>query len=185
MKHPLFVEGEDEVCLFVKDPQRLVKEYLAEHGSGGVTRVMGIEKLRKRYKTHEGRRELFQMYDYFLVDNRVAPMMPRLLGSTFIASKKMPLVVNMRKDVVASIKRALSATSFCPKQGTCTSVHVARTHFSSNQIVENVLAAVDAILSKLPTAWKNIQSLNIKTNKSPALPIFLAMPSSHNKTSTE
>lgn len=160
----------------MKDPQRLVKDYLTKHGHGGVTRVLGIEKLRKRYKTFEARRELLQMYDHFLVDNRVAPMVPRLLGNAFLKSKRTPLTVNMQQDVVASIKRTLSSTAFTPRQGTSTSVRIAKADFSEDQVYDNLIAVVDNIVKKLPSGWSAIQSLNIKTNKSPALPVYVTLP---------
>ncbi|KAI0567334.1 Ribosomal protein L1p/L10e [Gracilaria domingensis] len=176
LKHSLWKEGQTEVCLIVKDPQRLVKDYLAQHGNGGVTRVLGVEKIRKRYGTHEGRREFSTMYDVFLVDNRVAPMMPNLLGNAFLQAKLMPLAVDMRKDVVASIQRTLKSTPFSPRQGTCTSLKVGRLDCSAEQLVENILMAVDGIARRCEGGWKNIQSLSLKTCRSPAVQIYLSLP---------
>ena len=138
--------------------------------------MLGVEKIRKRYKTFEARRELLQMYDHFLVDNRVAPMVPRLLGNAFLKTKRTPLTVNMQKDVVASIKRTLSSTAFTPRQGTSTSVRISKADFSEEQVYDNLVGVVDNIIKKLPNGWDAIQSLNIKTNKSPALPIYVKLP---------
>lgn len=173
------------MCLFVKDPQRLVKDYLAENGNGGVTRVLGIEKLRKEYKTHEGRRELLNQYDHFLVDARVAPMMPNLLGNAFLKAKKMPLAVRMDKDVVRAIERCLGSTSFTPRQGTSCSIRVARGDWAENEVVENVLAVVDGVIQKLRRGWSDVQSVNLKTNKSPALPIYVSLPGINGNKTTE
>lgn len=162
--------------MFVKDPQDLVKDYLEEHGNGGVTEVMGVERLRKEYGTHEGRRELLNMYDLFLVDNRVSPMMPGLLGNAFLAAKKMPLQVDMRKDVVKQIRKAISSTALNLRQGTSTTLRVGRIDFTAEQIVENLVMAVDGVVRRLSGGWHDIQSLNLKTSKSLALPIYLTLP---------
>lgn len=162
--------------MFVKDPQDLVKDYLEEHGNGGVTEVIGVERLRKEYGTHEGRRELLNMYDLFLVDNRVSPIMPGLLGNAFLEAKKMPLHVDMRKNVVGQIRKAISSTALNLRQGTSTTVRVGRTDFTAEQIVENLVMAVDGVVRRLPAGWDDIQSLNLKSNKSPALPIYLTLP---------
>lgn len=176
LKHSLFTEGADDVCFFVKDPESLVQDYLEDHGNGAVTKVMGVDSLRKEYGTHEGRRELLGMYDLFLVDNRVAPMMPGLLGSAFLSAKKMPLPVDMRKDIVQSIARAVTSTAFSPRQGTSTSIRIGKADFSAEQLVENVISAVDGVAKRLKDGWDGIQSINIKTASSPSLPIYLALP---------
>lgn len=180
LEHSLHRDGEDEVCFFVKDPQRLMKDYLEDHGNGGVTRVMGVEKVRKRYGTHESRRELLRMYDLFLVDNRVAPMMPSLLGNSFLTSKKMPLPVDMRKNVVEAIKRAISSTAFTPRQGSSTSLRVGRGDFTAQQLIDNIQTTVSGVVKRMKKGWGNIQSLSIKTNGSPALPIYMALPTASN-----
>lgn len=163
--------------MFVKDPQRAVKDYLAEHGSGGVTRVMGLSKLKKRYGTHESRRELLRSYDLFLVDDRIVPSMPKLLGNHFIRAKKMPLTVRMNRAIPGAIERAISSTSFACQEGTCTAVHIGKTAFTEQQIVENAHMALEGVSNALPRGWNDIQSVHIKTHSSMALPIYVALPS--------
>lgn len=177
LKHSLFVEGDDEVILFVCSPQRAVKDYLDKHGSGGVTRVMELSKLKKRFGTHEARRHLMRSYDYFLVDSRISPMMPNLLGTAFVSSKRMPMAVNMSRDVVAGIKRALASTAFCPRMGTSCSVKVGRfTGFSEQQVTENIETVLGGIVGKLEGGWSSIQSIHLKSNRSPGLPLYNSLP---------
>lgn len=164
------------MCFIVKDPEEAVKGYLEAQDTTGISEVMGVQRLRKEYSTHEGRRELLNMYDLFLVDNRVSPMMPGLLGNAFLDAKKMPLQVDMRKNVVKGIEKAISSTALNLRQGTSTTVRVGRTDFTVDQVVDNLVMAVDGVVRRLPGGWRDIQSLNIKSNKSPALPIFLALP---------
>jgi ribosome biogenesis protein UTP30 len=174
--HPLFKEGEDDVCFFVKDPQRDIKDLLAEKGVRSVTKVLGVTKLSKRYGTHEGKRELAQLYDLFLVDDRVAKMMPRLLGNTFVRGKKMPLVVRMDRDVPGGIAKALRSTSFQVSTGTTCNLRVAKASFSAEEIADNVESAVQGVAAALPGEWGAFQGLYIKTMASPSLPIFAGIP---------
>lgn len=176
LKHSLFVPGEDEVCFFVRDPQRLVKDYLANHEPHPITRVLGLSKLIERYSTHEARRELLNAYDYFLMDHRIAPSVPRVLGKHFIQSSRMPLPVKMGGDVRASIDRALSGTAFRPRRGTACSLRVARLDFDPKHIVDNIIAVMDGIVSRVNGGWNSLQAVNLKTAKSPALPIFFELP---------
>ncbi len=107
------------VCLFVKDPQREYKDLLEEKGIKFVDRVVGVEKLRGKFKPFEPRRQLRNDHDLFLVDDRVLPMMPKLLGKMFFEAKKTPIPVNvLRKDLKAELGRAIACTYFHPSTGT-------------------------------------------------------------------
>lgn len=165
---------------FVKDPQRQMKDLLKRTDpSTPVTRVLGIEKLRKRYGTFEARRELLRQYDHFLVDMRVAPMLPRLLGNAFVHAKRVPIAVRLKRDVPNAIRKALHSTSFTPSRGTSVSVKVGRWGFTRDQIVENLYDVVTGVVGKSPGAWGNVQSIQIKADKSPALPVYFSLPSVH------
>ena len=58
--------------------------------------VLGISKLRNNYKAHEQKRKLCDSYDLFLADNRVIPILPKLIGKTFFSKKKQPVPVDLR-----------------------------------------------------------------------------------------
>ena len=91
LPHPIWdVEGAD-VCVIVKDKsgeghERMKNALRSEREAGRVTRiakVIGISKLKTKYKQFEARRRLRDSYDLFCCDDRVIEMMPALLGKTF------------------------------------------------------------------------------------------------------
>ena len=45
-------------------------------------KVIGISKLKAKYESHEAKRNLCSEYDIFLADNRILPVLPKLLGKT-------------------------------------------------------------------------------------------------------
>lgn len=47
---------------------------------------------------------------------------------------------------------------------------------SIEQAVENVVSAVSEITKIVPRGWNNIQSLNLKTSDSIALPLYTSLP---------
>lgn len=61
-----------------------------------------------------------------------------------------------------------------------TNVHsylpVGRVGFPSDHLVENILSAIKGVSSKIPQGLRNIQSVNLKTPDSIALPIFNSLP---------
>lgn len=85
---PLVDPRTTSVCLITKDPQRFYKDLLEQHKIKFVGRVVGLEKLRGKFKPFEARRQLMNEHGLFLVDERVVPLLPKLLGTKFFKAKK-------------------------------------------------------------------------------------------------
>lgn len=89
------------ICLFTADPQRAFKDAIANPSfpsdlSARITRVLGIAKLKARYKSFESRRQFLAEHDVFLADARIITLLPNLLGKTFYrSSSKRPIPVNL------------------------------------------------------------------------------------------
>jgi ribosome biogenesis protein UTP30 len=88
IKHSLVDPRTSAVCLITKDPQREYKALLEEAGVKFISRVVGIEKLKGKFKPFEARRALLRENALFLADERVIPLLPRLLGKIFFTAKK-------------------------------------------------------------------------------------------------
>ena len=86
--HPIVDPRVSSVCLITKDPQREYKDLLESHGIRFINRVVGIEKLKGKFKPFEARRMLLKENDLFLADERVVPLLPGLLGKKFFEAKK-------------------------------------------------------------------------------------------------
>ncbi|KAF2089637.1 ribosomal protein L1 [Saccharata proteae CBS 121410] len=90
----------DRICLITADPQRAYKDLIAHPAfptdlSARIGRVIGISKLKAKYKTYEARRQLFAEYDMFLADDRIITLLPAVLGKVFYkSSAKRPIPVN-------------------------------------------------------------------------------------------
>jgi ribosome biogenesis protein UTP30 len=100
--HPLFKTEGAEVCLFVKDSKggeghKAAKARLAKFTSkGGVSKIIGLSKLRTKYESHEAKRQLCGSYDLFLADERVLPSLPKLIGKSFFKKRKQPIPIDIR-----------------------------------------------------------------------------------------
>lgn len=88
LKHPLVDPRTTNVCLITKDPQREYKDLLTTHNIKFISRVVGIEKLKGKFRPFEARRLLLQENGLFLADERVVPLLPKLLGNPFFKAKK-------------------------------------------------------------------------------------------------
>jgi len=171
--HPIVDPRTSSVCLITKDPQREYKDLLESHKIRFISRVVGIAKLKGKFKPFEARRLLLKENDLFLADERVVPLLPGLLGRKFFEAKKQPIPVCLtRKDLKGELERAISSTYFHQNQGTCTSIKIGTVSQTPSQILDNLKAALPAVVKHIKGEWDNIQSFHIKTNSSASLPIW-------------
>jgi len=87
-EHALVDPRVSPVCLITKDPQREYKDLLESHKIKFISRVVGIEKLKGKFKSYEARRMLLKENGMFLADERVIPLLPGLLGKKWFDAKK-------------------------------------------------------------------------------------------------
>ncbi|WVO15611.1 hypothetical protein L204_103271 [Cryptococcus depauperatus] len=173
------------VCLIVKTPQRQYKDLIASHNIKFISRVVGVEKFKGKFKPYEARRELMRDHDVWLCDERVLPMMPKLLGKIFFEAKKQPIPVNLlRKDLKMELGRAISSTYFHLTTGTSAAIRIATPSSStSSTTLENVLSALPQAVAHIQEGWDNILSVGIKTSGSVMLPIWTSsLPGRFEKT---
>lgn len=89
------------ICLITADPQRKYKDLIAEASfppdvGKRVARVLGMEKLKTKYKSYESKRQLFSEYDIFLADDRIITYLPNVLGKVFYkGGSKRPIPVSI------------------------------------------------------------------------------------------
>jgi len=173
IKYSLVDPRVSAVCLITKDPQREYKNLLEEAGVRFITRVVGIDKLKGKFKAFEARRALLRENALFLADERVIPLLPRLLGKIFFTAKKQPIPVCLkRKDLKGELERAISSTYMHQNRGTCTSVKLGILSQTPAQVLANLEVALPAIITAIRGGWDNVQSLSIKSTKSASLPIW-------------
>ncbi|PKY42603.1 ribosomal protein L1 [Rhizophagus irregularis] len=177
LKHPLYGPS-TEICLITKDPQRIYKEWVTNHKVKRIQKVIGVSKLRKKYIPYEAKRKLCDSYDLFLADERVLPLLPKMLGKYFFGKKKQPVPVNISKETnfKKEILKACHCTYMHYSSGVCLSIKIGTTEMTSDQLLENLEKAIPVIIDKIPRKWKNIQSLYIKTPESTSLPIYNRLP---------
>ncbi|KAL7411386.1 ribosomal protein L1p/L10e family-domain-containing protein [Mrakia frigida] len=174
LPNPLIDPRTTSICLLVKDPQREYKDLLETNKIKFVSRVVGVTKLRGKFKPFEARRQLLGEHGMFLADERIVPLLPKLLGKGWFDAKKQPVPVCLtRKDLKAELERAVSATYMHLTQGTCTSIKISPLpSHTPSQTLANLLSAIPQVVSNIKGGWSSIQSLNIKTSSSVSLPIW-------------
>lgn len=171
------------LCLITADPQRSYKDLIAEDAfpatlRNRIGRVVGISKLKTKYKTFEARRHLFAEYDAFLADDRIVTLLPKLLGKVFYKSTaKRPVPVHLmgnekvQKDaqgnkakkpkhdkssaivgsadaVAKDIQKALDSALVHLTPAATTAIRVGHASWEPTQITENLEAVVAALTTQ-------------------------------------
>jgi ribosome biogenesis protein UTP30 len=161
--------------------------------------VIGVDKLKKKFKSFEQKRQLLNDYEIFMVDDRVIKIVADFLGKTFYQSKsKRPVpirltagayvdktakkdakepqgVVGTAQGIAKEIESALNATYLSMSASANTSIRVGKLSMTAQQIKENTAAVVAAIIPKhVEQGWRNVRALHIKGAATKALPIWLA-----------
>jgi ribosome biogenesis protein UTP30 len=98
--HSLNTAPSLSICLITADPQRGVKDIIADPSfpqglSSRIDKVIGFSKLKTRYQSFESRRQLFSEHDVFLADDRIAMRLVQALGKIFYKSSKRPIPIRI------------------------------------------------------------------------------------------
>lgn len=184
--HSLNKSSSLNICLITADPQRSVKDIVADPAfpselSSRITKVIGLTKLRDRYKSFESRRQLLSEHDVFLADDRIIMRLVETLGKIFYQSSKRPIPIRIeqidkvdgkrvKKDpkskqskeerkasfaspqvVAKEIEKALNCAPVYLAPSTTTSVRIGSTKFTPEQLAENLKAVVNGLTEKFIT----------------------------------
>jgi ribosome biogenesis protein UTP30 len=181
IKHSIYGRDGSDVCLITKDPQKTFEELLELNPVDGITRTLSVSTLRKEFSRYKNQRELMNLYDLFLVDDRVVPMLPALLGKHFFRRNRQPLPVNIRKSAGSSFQQVLAdardSAMLYPTTGPCWTVRIARNTMTAQEVYENIVNSLHLIVRRIPGEWKNILSIHMKSTTSVSLPLYATAPS--------
>ncbi|CAN6359200.1 unnamed protein product [Urochloa humidicola] len=142
-----------------------------------ISEVIPLSTLRTDYRPYESRRRLAASHDLFIADRAILPLLPRVLGKAFYSTKKAPIGVDFtRGGWPEQVCKVQDSAFLYLRSGTCSGIKVGRLDMKEDEIVENVLAAVEAAVEKVPKKWANIRALHLKAVDSVALPIYQVVP---------
>jgi len=142
-----------------------------------VSEVIPLSTLRTDYRPYESRRRLAASHDLFVADHAILPLLPRVLGKAFYSTKKAPIGVDFtRVGWPEQVRKVLGSAFLYLRSGTCSGIKMGRLDMEVEEIVDNVMAAVEAAVEKVPKKWANVRALHLKAVDSVALPIYQVVP---------
>merc|ERR1719319_461951 len=181
-----------DVCLIVKDLEKGIKSdheatvqhfqsLLADKGIDQITQVISLRELKVEYKQFEAKTQLCHRFDLFLADARIIRLLPQFLGKPFYKRKKLPIQIDLNsKDLKAEVDKALMTSTLPLKHtGSCSSVSVGYSTLTKEQLIDNTLAVLKAVVDKFPGGWANVRSVYVKSQSTPSLPLYVTLRSSN------
>merc|ERR1712232_664576 len=172
LPHSLY-NDKSEICFLCKDPQKHFKELLLQkHPVPGITKVIGLDKLKRNYKSLEQKRALADSFDLFLCDISIAEMMPKILGDVFYSKKKKPPIpVRLREtNPEENLKKAIAGTPLRIPAGPCLTVKFGRADMEEEGLSKNAATVIAYVVRHLKD--NPIVSISVKSTDSPALPVW-------------
>ncbi|CAJ2659292.1 unnamed protein product [Trifolium pratense] len=178
------LSASSEQCLIIDDrankPARLTKDEAQkkiQSESIPISKVLKVTKLASDYRPFEAKRKLCNSYDLFFADKTIVPLLPRLLGKQFFKKRKLPVQLDLKKmNWKEQIEKACCSALMFLRTGTCSVLKVAKLTMERDQIVENVVAAIEGVVEVFPKKWAAVRSFHVKLLDSLALPVYQSVP---------
>ncbi|KEZ42935.1 hypothetical protein SAPIO_CDS5382 [Scedosporium apiospermum] len=129
--------------------------------------AMSADDLKKLNKNKKLIKKLARKYDAFVASEALIKQIPRILGPGLSKAGKFPTPVSHAEDLVAKTNEVKSTIKFQLKKVLCMGVAVGNVGMTSEQLVANIMLAINYLVSLLKKGWQNVGSLTIKATMSP------------------
>ncbi|KAL8420212.1 hypothetical protein RB594_003117 [Gaeumannomyces avenae] len=108
-----------------------------------------------------------QIYDAFIASDSLIKQIPRLLGPGLSKAGKFPTPVSHADDLSGKVTEVKSTIKFQLKKVLCMGVAIGNVGMTQEQLVGNIMLAINYLVSLLKKGWQNVGSLTIKATMSP------------------
>lgn len=133
-----------------------------------------VEDLKKLNKNKKLVKKLAAEFHAFLASSALIRKIPRLLGPGLNKAGKFPGVLGDKEDISEKVNVLKASVKFQlkSKKTTCMGVAIANVGLTEEEIVQNVVLAVNFFVSLLPKNWQQVKKLYLKSTMGPCQKIF-------------
>jgi large subunit ribosomal protein L1 len=125
--------------------------------------VMDPSQLENYGGSKRDAKKLARSYDFFLADTALMPRIGRVLGTALGPKGKIPTPVPPNAPIEAMITRMRTAVRVRSRGSLGVAAKVGDSTLSEANLADNILAAVQAVVKKLPNGDRNIRAIMVKT----------------------
>ncbi|KAJ2007182.1 60S ribosomal protein L10A, partial [Coemansia thaxteri] len=121
------------------------------------------DDLKKLNKNKKLIKKLASSYDAFLASETMIKQIPRLLGPGLHKAGKFPTPISHGDDLTAKATEIRATIKFQLKKVLCLAVAIGNVTMSEDELLGNIMLAVNFLVSLLKKRWQNVKSLYIKS----------------------
>ncbi|OXV09481.1 hypothetical protein Egran_02758 [Elaphomyces granulatus] len=129
--------------------------------------AMSADDLKKLNKNKKLVKKLARRYDGFLASDALIKQIPRLLGPGLSKAGKFPTPISHNEDMGNKVNEVKSTIKFQLKKVLCLGVAVGNIAMTEDELISNIMLAINYLVSLLKKGWQNVGSLVIKASMSP------------------
>jgi len=134
--------------------------------------AMSTDDLKKLNKNKKLIKKLARKYDAFIASDSLIKQIPRLLGPGLSKAGKFPTPVSHAEDLNNKVTDVKSTIKFQLKKVLCMGVAVGNVGMTEDELIGNIMLAVNYLVSLLKKGWQNVGSLTIKATMSPPKRVY-------------
>ncbi|KAJ1957998.1 60S ribosomal protein l10a [Linderina pennispora] len=122
-----------------------------------------VEDLKKMNKNKKLIKKMAASYDAFIASEALIKQIPRLLGPGLHKAGKFPTPVSHTDDLTARADEIRATIKFQLKKVLCLAVAIGNVSMEEDEVLGNIMLAVNFLVSLLKKRWQNVKSLYIKS----------------------
>jgi len=135
-----------------------------------------LEDLKKINKDKKIVKKMGKSYDVILASDSIIRQIPRLLGPTLNKIGMFPTAVKPSEGIKEKYEAMAATVKFAvklkPGAPMCLSAAVANVEMKPEEVVENITAAVNFVLTLCKKGWQNTKKVHIKSTMGPTFTIY-------------
>lgn len=162
--HPLFrFDGSQKICLIIGNGKEVLQaaETKIKEEDLPISKVFERKQLMADCRTSEDREKLRLSFDLFMANKAVR--IPKFTGLEYPTDQRNMVPVDLTHQKWRGELESACSSAYISFNSTGCVANVARVSQSSKEIVENVVAVIDSLVSALPEKWNNIRHMCLKT----------------------
>merc|ERR1712013_550820 len=122
-----------------------------------------VEDLKKLNKNKKLVKKLAKQFDAFIASDGLIKQIPRILGPGLNKAGKFPTSLSHQENMAEKVETVQRTIKFQMKKVLCLSVAVGNVSMTEDELLANIMLAVNFLVSLLKKNWQNVRSLNIKS----------------------
>jgi len=111
-------------------------------------------------------------FDAFIASDSLIRQVPRLLGPYLNKVGKFPTPISDDKPLEEKLDEVTRTVKFQMKKVLCLGVAIGTVDLTEDQIAQNIVVAVNGLVSLLKKGWQNVKVLHLKSSMGPVQRIY-------------